>query len=223
MARVLACWGLLLLTTCARPSTTTAAAGDSPTSPPPSAPAALPDERDSGAQTANAAVADVLPSDDAAPATREYTVEKWKVKLVDDGASCKLDYRVDGGEARRLALDVVPPCYLLLWHGSIPRVANAERAPVGGEGDPMAFRYRGKGDTLAIAVIGDAVPEMLRSGDRFRSAERQGYHCAGSAQGVLFRNDGVRTVPKRNQVGVFCVEIPIDEASFWLTAHEAKK
>jgi len=56
-----------------------------------------------------------------------------------------------------------------------------------------------------------------------RRAEREGYHCAGSAQGVLFRKDAVKTVTKRNQGGVFCVEVPIEEASFWLTAHEPRK
>jgi hypothetical protein len=161
---------------------------------------------------------------DGAASAREYVVDKWRIQLIDDGAACKLEYRSGTGERRGLALDVTPPCYLLLWQSSILRKANAERAPIGSDGDPMAWRYKGDGaETLAIAVIGDPVSEMLRTGERFRTAERQGYHCAGSAQGVLFRKDIVKTVTKRNQVGIFCVEIPIEEASFWLTTHEARK
>jgi hypothetical protein len=163
-------------------------------------------------------------ADGVALFSREYVVDKWKIKIVDDGATCELDYGSDSGARRVLALDLTPPCYLLLWQSSTLRKANAERAPVGNDGDPMAWRYKDKsGDTLAIAVIGDPVPEMLRSGVHFGRAERERYHCAGSAQGVLFRKDVVKTVTKRNQVGVFCVEVPIDEASFWLTAHEPRK
>jgi hypothetical protein len=174
-------------------------------------------------ESAAAKAADAA-AEGAALSPREYVVERWRIRLVDDGTTCKLDYGSDAAERRGLALDIAPPCYLLLWQGSLPRIANAERAPVGGEGDPMAWRYRDKGgDTLALAVIGDPIPEMLRSGDRFQTAQRQGYHCAGSAQGVLLRKDAVKTVTKRNQVGVFCVEIPIEEASFWLTAHEPRK
>ena len=156
--------------------------------------------------------------------SREYVVDNWKIKVVDDGPTCRLDYGSDSGERRVLALDLTPPCYVLLWQSSVLRKANAERTPVGKDGDPMAWRYKDRsGDTLAIAVIGDPVSEMLRSGDHFRRAEREGYHCAGSAQGVLFRKDAIKTVTKRNQVGVFCVEVPIEEASFWLTAHEPRK
>lgn len=86
----------------------------------------------------------------------------------------------------------------------------------------MAWRYREKdGDIVAVALIGDSVPERLHSSDRFREAQTQGYHCGGSAQGVIFRaSSDAKTITKRNQVDIFCVEIPIEEPSFWLTTHE---
>jgi len=180
-------------------------------------------ETDSSSQSTQMGVPDAV-AGGASLFSREYAVDKWKIKVVDDGPTCKLDYGTDTGERRSLALDLTPPCYLLLWQSSVTRKANADRAPVGGDGDPMAWRYKdGSGGTLAVAVIGDPISEMLRSGVHFQRAEREGYHCAGSAQGVLFRKDGIKTVTKRHQVGVFCVEVPIDEASFWLTAHEPRK
>jgi hypothetical protein len=71
-------------------------------------------------------------------------------------------------------------------------------------------------------VIGDDILGDLRVTDRLVAARERGYHCAGSAQGVMIRAGSVTKVPKRNQVGIFCVEVPIDEASFWLTTHAPK-
>jgi hypothetical protein len=211
---------------CARPSTATPGPSDPPASLPlPSAHEPRPSaHEESGPALVAAESTSRDAADDAPPSPREFAVDGWRIRLVDDGALCKLDYASEKQERRRLTLDLSPPCYLPLWQSSLPRKANAERTPVGADGQPMAWRYHDKGgETLALAVIGDPIPEMLRASERLKTAQREGYHCAGSAQGVLFRKDTVKTITKRNQVDIFCVEIPMEEASFWLTAHEPRK
>lgn len=153
-------------------------------------------------------------------ASFDYQVAGRRITLKVNDDACRLSWSGAADGERELALDLSPPCYLLLWQGKIP-APKPDQIPLGSAGEPMAFRYRAraKEQTIAIAAIGDPVSGAVSKSDRAENARRLGYHCAGSAQGIIFRGDRAEALKKRPQVGLFCVEIPIDQASFWLTTH----
>ena len=130
--------------------------------------------------------------------------------------SCAIE---QAGAARRLVLDLRPPCYFAVWRNPPPRMKASGPSPVGGVGDPTAWRYGGKRNMTVVAVIGDPVPDRMCSDPICRSRQAQNFHCGASLQAVLLRKGRITLSRKRAQAGVFCVETGLDEKDFWLLAH----
>lgn len=153
----------------------------------------------------------------------EYRVGKHKINLLTEEDSCLLIHSADGENFEKLKLDLRSPCYLLTWQ-RLPPVTHgqgpSDGVAVGGVGDPLAWQYQSAKGAITLAVIGDPVPEKIRSGKAYESRLKQGYRCASSMQGVLLRGDKARLSKKREHVGVFCVESGVDEKDFWLLSHE---
>jgi hypothetical protein len=83
----------------------------------------------------------------------------------------------------------------------------------------MAWRYADAKGVVALAVIGDPVPETLRTSSLYKLRERQGLSCASSVQGVLLHVDRIQLSKKREHAGIFCAELGLDEKDFWMLAH----
>ena len=154
------------------------------------------------------------------PPSPEYAVAGHTFRLAVTDSVCAIEQAVNAGAARRFVLDLRPPCYLVVWRDPPPRMRKASGSnPVGGVGDPAAWRYGRKSNTTVVAVIGDPVPERLCPELTCRSPQRQNFHCGASLQAVLLRDGRIKLSRKREQVGVFCVETGLDEKDFWLLAH----
>ncbi len=123
-----------------------------------------------------------------------------------------------GKPPRRLELALRPPCYLLEWHTPHP-LASAEDncgcIPMGGPGEPMAWRFPDAGNVIVLVVIGDPVAESVwakRPGARH-------LRCSSSTQGVLLRRDSVTLSERVRHPGFRCVESGEEVLPFWLFAH----
>ena len=174
------------------------------------------------AATAPGAFPAVPPSSAPAP---EYTTAGHALRLVTTDGTCVVEHRGSGGEPGRITLDLRPPCYLLTWQRPPPS-AEAHSAegssggiPVGDVGEPMAWRYADMKGVTTLAVIGDPMPDNLRASNLYQLREQQGLHCGASMQAILLRTDSARASRKRENVGVFCAELGLDEKDFWMLAH----
>jgi len=151
----------------------------------------------------------------------EYMVAGHILRLLTPEGACIIELDKPGTSQRsELRLDLRPPCYLLTWRHEPAdtglAAAEMEGTAVGQLGDPMAWRYP---QALVVAVIGDPVPESLRSSASYKLRHDQGLHCASSIRGVLIGEEGVWLSKKREHVGIFCAELGLDEKEFWLLAH----
>lgn len=156
--------------------------------------------------------------------TPEYSVAGHQIRLLVEEGGCWLTHRAAGKGLERLRFNLHPPCYLLTWQRPPPQRADAEGVsdglPLGNIGDPIAWRYRSAKGVIAVAVIGDPIPDDIRSSSLYKSRQQQGYLCASSMQGILFLGNKVRLSKKRENVGLFCVESGVEEKDFWMFAHE---
>jgi hypothetical protein len=156
--------------------------------------------------------------------TPEYSVAGHQIRLLVEEGGCWLTYRSAGKGLERLKFNLHPPCYLLTWQRPPPQRADAEGVsdglPLGNIGDPIAWRYRSAKGVIAIAVIGDPIPDDIRSSSLYKSRQQQGYLCASSMQGILFLGSKVQLSKKREDVGLLCVESEVQEKDFWMLAHE---
>jgi hypothetical protein len=161
---------------------------------------------------------------DGAPIAARYLVSGHQVRVDSGAEGCWLVDHGKGGAPKRLKLDLRPPCYLLVWRHRPPTTdaqGISDGVPVGGAGEPMAFRYKVARGTVAIAVIGDSPVPDPRPESMYQTRLRQGYHCTGSMQGIRFRGSLVQVMPKEgNGQGLFCVEIGLEEKDFWMIAHD---
>jgi hypothetical protein len=146
----------------------------------------------------------------------QYAAGDQNFRLSVTENSCAIE---QAGAARRLVLDLRPPCYFAVWRDPPPRIKASGPSPVGGVGDPAAWRYGAKRNMTVVAVIGDPVPDRLCSDPVCRSRARANFHCGASLQAVLLREGRITLSRKRAQAGVFCVETGLDEKEFWLLAH----
>jgi hypothetical protein len=153
----------------------------------------------------------------------EYIVRGHGVRLVVTDEACVVNHRVDDAELSKVTLNLRPPCHLLTWRRPPPTTSRVARPsdglPVGRIGDPMAWLYPSAKGVVALAVIGDPVPEELRASNLYQLRERQGLHCASSVQGILLDLNQIRLSKKRADVGVFCAELGLEEKDFWILAH----
>lgn len=163
------------------------------------------------------------PAPTPSPEAGEYAVAGHNVRLVVEEDACFLGDQTEGGPPTKLKLDLGPPCYLLTWQQRPPRFGHPEGisdgVPVGDVGDVKAWRYGSAQGATTIAVIGDPVPESMRS-DRYLREQREGFRCAASVQGVLLLGPKVWLSKKHDRVGPICVEIGIDQKVFWMLAHD---
>jgi len=83
----------------------------------------------------------------------------------------------------------------------------------------MAWQYPSEGGIIALAVIGDPVPEELRQSSLYRLRTQQGASCASSVQAILLQVKQIRLSKKREHAGVFCAESGLEEQDFWIAAH----
>lgn len=151
-----------------------------------------------------------------------YDVAGHWVSVLEDATSCWLLHTDERNSTQRLRLSLRPPCYLLTWQAHPPRTSPdgvSDGEPVGKVGDPIAWRYRSAKGAIVIGVIGDDIPSEVRSSRYVRERAESGYRCAGSLQGVLLVGNKARVSKKREDAGVFCVEVQPDEKDFWMLAH----
>lgn len=156
--------------------------------------------------------------------TPEYSVAGHQIRVLVEEGGCWLTHRAVAKGLERLKFNLHPPCYLLTWQRPPPQRADAEGVsdglPLGNIGDPIAWRYRSAKGVIAVAVIGDPIPDDIRSSSLYKSRQQQGYLCASSMQGILFLGNKVWLSKKRENVGLFCVESEVQEKDFWMLAHE---
>lgn len=156
----------------------------------------------------------------------KYTVGTHQISLLTEARAdtCLLTHSIDGKNIETLKLDLRPPCYLLTWQRPPPqpidRKGPSDGVPVGEIGDPVAWRYQSAHGTIALAVIGDPVPDDMRLSKAYKSRQEQGYRCASSMQGVLLLGDKAKLSKKRENVAIFCVESGAEEKDFWMLSHE---
>jgi hypothetical protein len=153
----------------------------------------------------------------------EYTVKGHVLRLVVTGETCVVEHRSSGTGIGKLTLDLRPPCHLLTWRQLPPTTSQAagvsDGLPIGTIGDPMAWQYASAEGVVALAVIGDPVPEKLRESSLYRLREQQGLSCASSVQAILLHVNQIQLSKKREHVGVFCAELGLEEKDFWILAH----
>lgn len=145
----------------------------------------------------------------------------YAIHLTVTDQTCVVEHRSDRGNAGKLTLSLRPPCYLLYWRLPPPvrQHGFSNGSPIGGVGRPMAWRYDGANGATVIAVIGDPISASFQQDDVYRLRMQQGMQCAGSVQGILLRDDRIELSSKREQIGVLCAELGMDEKDFWLLAH----
>jgi hypothetical protein len=167
----------------------------------------------------------------AAAAPVVFTVADRRVRLADDGVVCRIFHRAEKGDPEQeLPLELAPPCHLVVWRVPPPaRPSTDERAaagaaPVGGVGEPMAWRYRTAGNAVVLAVIGDPIRQDQRHDELYLLRTRQGMHCSASVQGVLLGGGaaqvGVKLGKKRSHIGILCAELGLEQKDFWILAHD---
>ena len=139
------------------------------------------------------------------------------LRLVTSNDVCAIEQTQQNGQARRLTLDLRPPCYFPVWRNAPPRNAARTSRPLGAAGDPAVWQY-GKSNTTVVAVIGDPVPQRMCPDGNCRAPPRQDFRCGGSLQAGLLRGGQLARSAKRGP-GIFCVETGLDEKEFWLLAH----
>jgi hypothetical protein len=153
----------------------------------------------------------------------EYTLAGHLLRLVVTDTGCVVEHRAPSAETRTLALGLRPPCHLLTWQRPPPTrdpaSSTSAGAPIGTIGQPMAWQYADASGVIALAVIGDPVPDALRESSLYRLRAQQGLQCAASIQGILLRGGQVQLSKKREHVGVFCAELGLEEKDFWSIAH----
>jgi hypothetical protein len=156
--------------------------------------------------------------------TPEYSVAGHQIRVLVEEGGCWLTHRAAGKGLERLKFNLHPPCYVLTWQRPPPQRADAEGVsdglPLGNIGDPIAWRYRSAKGVIAVAVIGDPLPDDIRSSSLYKSRQQQGYRCASRKQGVLFLGNKARLSTKRENAGLLCVESGVEEKDFWMLAHE---
>lgn len=166
-------------------------------------------------------------NDDASQSAAQYVVAGHVVRVLgEEGQACQFHYKPVGSQAAFSVqnLNLLAPCYLLLWQIEPARKRPGNAAvPVGKIGAPLAWRYASAKNALTLAVIGDPVGDNLRQSALYRLRQAQNMHCAGSVQGILIRANQVNVSQVRGQVGVLCLETGMDEKDFWLLAHAAPK
>jgi hypothetical protein len=154
----------------------------------------------------------------------KYTVGRHQISLLVEADACLLAHGIDGKNIETFKLDLRPPCYLLTWQRPPPQLGDrkgpSDGVPVGEIGDPVAWRYRSAQGAIALAVIGDPVPDDMRLSKAYKFRQEQGYRCASSMQGVLLQGDKARLSKKRENVAIFCVESGAEEKDFWMLSHE---
>jgi hypothetical protein len=156
--------------------------------------------------------------------TPEYNVAGHRIRLLVEEGGCWLTHRAEGKGLKRFKFDLNPPCYFLTWQRSPPQRTGAEGVsdglPLGNIGDPIAWRYRSAKGVIAVAVIGDLIPDDIRSSSLYKSRQQQGYRCASRKQGILFLGNRAWLSKKSESAGLFCVESGVEEKDFWMLAHE---
>lgn len=159
-------------------------------------------------------------TDSASP---EYKIGDHVLRLVVTDKACIVEHRSSGAGIGKLTLDLLPPCHLLTWRKSPAAPSHAisvsDGLPVGTVGDPMAWQYASAKGVIALAVIGDPLPESLRNSSLYSLRQQQGLSCTSSVQAVLLRVNQIQLSRKREHAGVFCTELGLDEKDFWMLAH----
>ncbi len=87
-------------------------------------------------------------------------------------------------------------------------------------GEAMAWQFLDRAGKTFAAVIGDAVDASLKDSLTYKTRLEQGLHCAGSVQALIVENGSVQAGRKNAGQGIYCAELGLEQASFWLLAHE---
>jgi hypothetical protein len=178
--------------------------------------------RDGGARRIEGGAAPPMDATDAAAQTNlEYDVAGHRIHLEATPDACYVVDQVEGGLLRKkLSLD--PPCYLVLRQAHPAAAAtggsarSARGKPVGDVGQPLAWRYRDKGDVVVFAAIGGPTPPSVWHG---RDSSQTTFHCGGRSQGVLIQGSKI-WLSRALADGFTCAEVGMDEPMFWIWAHD---
>lgn len=148
---------------------------------------------------------------------REFSLD------VQDG-QCSVSIIAPGNSVEQLRTELKPPCYLVRWLRPPPSgdrdQSVSDGRPIGAVGDLMAWRYGGEDGSIAIAVLGDPIPDRLKAGSLYKVRQQQGMNCVSSVQGIVISNNRSRLSTKRAQTGIYCAELGLEEKDFWLIGHE---
>lgn len=167
----------------------------------------------------------VLPPSIAGAASKSeeaqsFTVGSLALRLAEEGGTCVV--LPDGATEPKLVLDLAAPCHVLLWRDPLPSAtdAQADGVAVGKMGEAMGWRFPDIGAAIHAAVIGDEVDPSLKESLTYKTRMEQGFHCAGSVQALVVENGKVKAGRKRTGQSILCAETGLDQAGFWLLAHE---
>jgi hypothetical protein len=151
---------------------------------------------------------------------QSFTVGSLDLRLVEEGGKCVV--LPAGATEPKLVLDLAVPCHILLWRDPPPTGtgAQADGVAVGKAGEAMAWQFPDLGTAIHAAVIGDEIDPSLKESLTYKTRMEQGFHCAGSVQALVIENGMVQAGRKRTGQGILCAETGLEQAGFWLLAHQ---
>lgn len=158
-------------------------------------------------------------ADEAALGGQSFTTGTLSLRLSTDGSQCAVS--VEGSEQEAVKLDLAPPCHIGTWTETLDPALERPSGgtPVGVQGEAMAWKFADREGAIYLAVLGDPVAASLQETLTFKTRAEQGLTCMGSMQALVVKDSIVSAGTKREQVGILCAEMGIDEKSFWLLAH----
>lgn len=151
---------------------------------------------------------------------QSFTIGSRALRLAEEGGKCVV--LPEGATEPKLVLDLAAPCHVLLWRDPPPTGtgAQADGVAVGKAGEAMAWQFPDLGSAIHAVVIGDEIDPSLKESLTYKTRVEQGFHCAGSVQALIVDGGAVVAGRKRTGQGIYCAETGLDQAGFWLLAHE---
>lgn len=155
----------------------------------------------------------------SAPAVSpEYEIAGQRLQLFYDSATCWIEYRRHKTDARRVTLDLLPPCYFAIWQGRFARHvldAMSDGVPVGVPPNPVARKYTSLRGATVVVVMGDPVPERYQE-EGARHPEGQ---CTGNLQAIIVRSDSDVELSRKLSPSIHCKNYEPPAPTMWILSH----
>ena len=125
----------------------------------------------------------------------------YKLTIESQNNSCLLNYQSSSATGQ-IALSPRPPCYF------VRRESN----------EPQSFAYKDVGVRAVLIVVGTPINNKQRKVWNLSND----LVCGAEIQGILIRDNEIRSSKNVLRGGVTCKDKGSDEKNFWFFAHENK-